>query len=59
MVGDNLANDILPALAVGMKACLVDRKGRYSATEIPEGVIVVRDMEELLPMLLPHAPVRL
>jgi HAD superfamily hydrolase (TIGR01549 family) len=59
MVGDNLANDILPALAVGMKACLVDRKGRYSAAEIPEGVIVVRDMEELLPMLLPHAPVRL
>lgn len=59
MIGDSLANDILPALAVGMKACLVDRKGRYRASEIPEGVIVVRDMEELLPMLLPEAPVRI
>lgn len=59
MIGDSLANDILPALAVGMKACLVDRRGRYNPSEIPEGVIVVRDMKELAPMLLPHAPVRL
>jgi FMN phosphatase YigB (HAD superfamily) len=55
MIGDHLENDILPALAVGMKACLVDRNRKYDLTQIPDGVLVVKSMEELL-SLLPEAP---
>ncbi len=55
MIGDHLENDILPALAVGMKACLVDRNRKYDPAQIPDGVLVVKSMEELI-ALLPEAP---
>jgi FMN phosphatase YigB (HAD superfamily) len=35
MIGDHLENDILPALAVGMKACLVDRNRKYDPAVHP------------------------
>ena len=55
MIGDHLENDILPALAVGMKACLVDRNRKYDPAVIPDGVLVVKSMEDLID-LLPEAP---
>ena len=55
MIGDHLENDILPALAVGMKACLVDRNRKYDPASVPDGVLIVKSMEELID-LLPEAP---
>lgn len=51
MIGDSLENDIIPAMAIGMKTCLIDRKGVYSDDVIPQGVLVIRSMEALLEIL--------
>lgn len=55
MIGDSLENDIIPAMAVGMKTCLIDRQGKYPASEVPEGVWVIRSMEALIECL-PEVP---
>jgi putative hydrolase of the HAD superfamily len=48
MVGDTIADDIEGALAVGMRAILVDREGRR-----PEFEPRIETLHELLPMLDP------
>ena len=46
MVGDNLENDILPALALGMKAILLDRAGKYEKLNKP-AIIKISTLKEL------------
>ena len=46
MVGDSLENDILPARALGMKAILLDRFGKYDKLDDPE-IIKIGNLKEL------------
>jgi HAD superfamily hydrolase (TIGR01509 family) len=46
MVGDSLENDILPARAIGMRAILIDRIGKYSKLYDKE-IIKIKTLKEL------------
>jgi len=43
MVGDSFNNDIQPALAVGMQAILIDRKGKVRDNSI----VKIRSLKDL------------
>ncbi len=51
MIGDNLNADVLGALAVGMRAALIDRPGEIPVESLPEGVIYLRSLTEILHIL--------
>lgn len=51
MIGDNLEADVLGALAVGMRAALIDRQGLIPVESLPEGVIYLRSLTEILNIL--------
>lgn len=46
MVGDGLENDIMPARAIGIKAILLDRNGKYGKLDDPE-IIKISSLKEL------------
>ena len=50
-VGDHVDADLEGALAVGIDAVLIDRAGRYPPDAVPEGVPVIRSLDELLPIV--------
>ncbi len=50
-VGDHLDADVAGARAVGIEAVLIDRNQRYRSDEVPEGVPVIRSLDELLPIV--------
>jgi REG-2-like HAD superfamily hydrolase len=50
-VGDHLDADIEGARGVGIDAVLIDRAGRHAADDLPNGVPVIRTLDELLPMV--------
>ncbi len=47
-VGDNLEADVKGALRVGMKAALINREGLVADEEIPEGVLHLKLLTELI-----------
>jgi FMN phosphatase YigB (HAD superfamily) len=58
MVGDNLKADCLGAIAIGMRAAYLDRPGTMTQEEIdnlPEGIVYIRSLDELLE-ILPDRP---
>jgi REG-2-like HAD superfamily hydrolase len=50
-VGDHVDADVEGARALGIGAVLIDRVGRYEADVIPDGVPVIRSLDELLPIV--------
>ena len=50
-VGDHVDADVEGARAVGIDAVLIDRGGRYPADAVPDGVPVIRSLDELLPIV--------
>ncbi|MFZ3074227.1 MAG: HAD family hydrolase [Minisyncoccales bacterium] len=46
MVGDSLENDIMPARAIGVKAILLDRNGKYGKSDDSE-IIKISGLKEL------------
>jgi putative hydrolase of the HAD superfamily len=50
-VGDHVDADVEGARAVGIGAVLIDRAGRYAPDAVPDGVPVIRSLEELLPIV--------
>ena len=50
-VGDHLDADVAGARDVGIEAVLIDRNGRYASDQVPEGVPVIRSLDELLPIV--------
>ncbi len=54
--GDHLDADVEGARAVGIEGVLIDRAGRYSPEEVPDGVQVITSLEELLPIVDSRLP---
>ena len=50
-VGDHVDADVAGARAVGIEAVLIDRSQRYRSDEVPDGVPVIRSLDELLPIV--------
>jgi REG-2-like HAD superfamily hydrolase len=57
-VGDHLDADVEGARGVGIEGVLIDRAERYPADEVPEGVPVIRSLDELLPLVDARLPGR-
>ncbi|MGH2444442.1 MAG: HAD family hydrolase [Candidatus Limnocylindria bacterium] len=57
-VGDHVGADVEGARAVGIEAVLIDRAGRYSPEDVPEGVPVIRSLDELMPIVDARLPDR-
>ncbi len=51
MIGDHLENDILPAIALGMRTVLIDREHVYRPDQVPEETLHIDKMETLLDYL--------
>jgi REG-2-like HAD superfamily hydrolase len=50
-VGDHVDADVLGARSVGIEAVLIDRAGRHTPDQVPDGVPVITSLDELLPLL--------
>src|SRR5918992_2179062 len=50
-VGDHLDADVEGARGVGIEGVLIDRFDRYRADDLPEGVPLIRSLDELLPIV--------
>jgi REG-2-like HAD superfamily hydrolase len=50
-VGDHLGADVEGARAVGIDAVLIDRFDRYDPADVPDGVPVIKSLDELLPIV--------
>jgi REG-2-like HAD superfamily hydrolase len=50
-VGDHVGADVEGARNVGIEGILIDRAGRYAQEEIPDGVPVLRSLDELMPIV--------
>jgi putative hydrolase of the HAD superfamily len=50
-VGDHVDADVLGARGVGIEGVLIDRRGRYTPEEIPEGTPVIRSLAELVELI--------
>lgn len=47
LIGDSITDDVAGARAAGMKAVLIDRRGRVERRRAPAGTIVIRSLDEL------------
>lgn len=50
-VGDHLDADVEGARSVGISAVLIDRRERYSRDDMPDGVPLIRTLDELIPIV--------
>jgi REG-2-like HAD superfamily hydrolase len=50
-VGDHLDADVAGAQGAGVSAVLIDRRQRFTETEMPQGVPLIRSLPELLPIV--------
>jgi REG-2-like HAD superfamily hydrolase len=50
-IGDHVDADVLGARAVGIDPVLIDRHGRYDASEVPEGTPVIGSLDELVELV--------
>jgi putative hydrolase of the HAD superfamily len=57
-VGDHIGADVEGARAVGMDGVLIDRAERFTAADLPDGVPLIRSLEELLPIVDARLPGR-
>jgi len=57
-VGDHVDADVEGARAMGIEGVLIDRAGRYPAEEIPDGVLVITSLDQLLPIVDARLPGR-
>ncbi len=55
-VGDHVDADVEGARNVGIEGVLIDRAERYRPDEVPEGVPVIRSLDELLPIVDARLP---
>jgi putative hydrolase of the HAD superfamily len=56
-VGDHLDADVAGAQGVGIGAVLIDRRDRFTATDLPDGVPLIRNLTELIPIVDARLPV--
>ncbi len=57
-VGDHVDADVEGARGVGIDGVLIDRAERYRPDEVPEGVPVIRSLDELIPIVDARLPDR-
>jgi len=50
-VGDHVDADVEGARRVGIDPVLIDRNVRYATNDVPDGVPIIRSLEELLPIV--------
>ena len=50
-VGDHIGADVEGARAVGISPVLIDRSDRIGPDEVPEGVPLIRSLDELIPIV--------
>jgi len=50
-VGDHLDADVQGATGVGISPVLIDRRERFTAADVPDGVRLIRSLAELLPIV--------
>jgi putative hydrolase of the HAD superfamily len=50
-VGDHVGADVEGARGVGIDGVLIDRAGRHTPEDVPEGVAVIRSLDQLLPIV--------
>ncbi|CAN5199414.1 YjjG family noncanonical pyrimidine nucleotidase [soil metagenome] len=55
-VGDHVDADVEGARNVGIDGVLIDRAERYAPDELPDGVPVIRSLDELLPIVDARLP---
>jgi REG-2-like HAD superfamily hydrolase len=57
-IGDHVDADVEGARGVGIDPVLIDRNRRYPADAVPDGVPVIRSLDELLPIVDARLPDR-
>jgi len=57
-VGDHLDADVQGALATGIEPVLIDRKERFTATDLPPNMMLIRNLGELIPIVDARLPAR-
>jgi putative hydrolase of the HAD superfamily len=57
-VGDHIGADVEGARAVGIDGVLIDRAERYTPADLPDGVPLIRSLDELLPIVDGRLPGR-
>jgi putative hydrolase of the HAD superfamily len=50
-VGDHVDADIEGARSVGIAGVLIDRAGRHTRSDVPDGVPIIASLEELVPIV--------
>ena len=50
-VGDHLDADVQGAMAVGIAPVLIDRRERFTESDVPDGVPLIRSLAELVPLV--------
>jgi putative hydrolase of the HAD superfamily len=55
-VGDHLDADVAGAQGVGIQPVLIDRRERFAAADVPEGVPLIRTLTELIPIVDARLP---
>jgi putative hydrolase of the HAD superfamily len=55
-VGDHLDADVAGARGVGIQPVLIDRRERFTAADVPEGVPLIRTLTELIPIVDARLP---
>ena len=56
-VGDHIDADVAGAQGVGIQPVLIDRRDRFTATDLPAGVPLIRNLTELIPIVDARLPV--
>ena len=57
-VGDHLDADVAGAQGVGIQAVLIDRRERFTAADVPDGVPLIRTLTELIPIVDARLPAK-
>jgi len=55
-VGDHLDADVAGAQGVGIQPVLIDRRDRFQPADVPEGVPLIRNLTELIPIVDARLP---
>jgi len=55
-VGDHLDADVAGAHGVGIQPVLIDRRDRFQPADVPEGVPLIRNLTELIPIVDARLP---